>query len=1657
MLSTRFRTTPVHAFARIAIAAAIAIAGMALPALASAQPAFSKSFNPATIGPGSASELVFVIDNSAGGIQVTDLAFTDNLPAGVTLADPAAPGTDCGAATLTAPDGGGTITFTDGSIAAGATCTVSVLVTSSTVSTHMNVSGDLTSSAGNSGTATADLAVATDRPGFSKCFSPSSGPLGSRSTLTFTIDNSANGSSASNLTFSDSLPSGLVVADPANALTTCTGGILTASPGSSTVSYGAAFFGDASIGAGAACTVSVDVVPNVIGFLDNVSSDLSSIVDSASRSSGRAVDTLESTAGDIVLIKEFLADPVPPGGTVDLEFTILNRTRSADATEVNFTDDLDATLTGLVATGVPASACGGTVSGTSTLSFSGGTVAAASECSFTVTLQVPAGATPANYPNTTDNIEADLGFGEPSFGNAATDDLFVSSAPLFSKEFIDDPVGAGGQVTLRFTIVNPSTTSAATDIAFTDDLNSAIPGLAANSLVALSGTEPDPLVDPCGSGSELTLEDPNDDLPSPPFPTFPPDPTQLVFTGGRLEPAGTPGDVCTFDVVLDVPADAPSGIYTNTSSPVTATVDAETLTGSPASDDLVVVAAPRLTKSFTDDPVRPGDTVTLQFTLTHGAEETSDATGIAFTDDLGITLSGLAATGLPLSDVCGPGSSISGTDQLSFTGGSLSPGESCTFSVTLQVPAGAPLGSFTNTTSEIGATVGGLATTGPEASDDLIITEFSFTKTFIDSPVIAGDTTTLRFTIENNSTTFALTDMAFTDNLDAMLSGAAAVGLPAADICGAGSNISGTGNLTFTGGNLGPNSSCTFDVTVQIPAATADDQYSNITSTLSGTFDGNAVTVPAASAGLEVNSSLLLLSKSFTDDPVVPGGSVTLEFTITNTSSTETVTGIAFSDDLDTALSGMAATVVPANGFCGAGSQATGGGVLTVTGASLAPSASCTFQVTVQVPAGAADTTVVNTTSQVSGTVGALAVQGPAASDELILIQVAFSKAFAGPAAAAGSVELQFVIDNLSDTESLSGVAFLDDLDAVIPGLIAANTPLAGVCGAGSELTGSSVLTLTGGNVPAGESCAFSVLLNIPASAVPGSFTNTTSNLTSGGLFLAGPASASLSIQPPPGFGKVFAPNAIAIDGTSTLTFTIDNSGSTLAADSLTFTDNLPAGIEVADPANAASSCGGTVTANAGSGNIDFSGGSVAAGSQCTVQVDITGTAEGTFVNVTEALLSSNGGGGTATDSIDVVAEDFVLTKSFRTEPVLPGGLVEMELSIVNGSDFALTDIALTDDLDAALAGLAAEGLPIADVCGAGSQISGTSTVTLNGGNLPAGGSCTVVVPVRLPADAPTGTFTNTTSVATGTREGVTVEAAPDTADLIVEPLAFTKTFGPAIVAAGSTTTATFEIVNPDPANAVSGLAFTDDLEAFVPGMTAANTPINDACGAGSLVDGTSTIAFSDGTLAAGGSCSFQVVLNVPTGTAAGEFINTTSTLTSTVGDTQTSAAAASGTLGIEPPPTFAKAFSPTTIAPGETSTLTFTIDNNASQLDADSLAFDDNLPAGVAVAAAPAVTNTCGGTLTADAGIGLIGLTGGSVTQGATCQIQVDITSNASGTFTNVSGDLTSSQGNSGNATATLTVSQAIPVPLFNATWLALLTLLLAAFGWQALITQKP
>lgn len=125
-----------------------------------------------------------------------------------------------------------------------------------------------------------------------------------------------------------------------------------------------------------------------------------------------------------------------------------------------------------------------------------------------------------------------------------------------------------------------------------------------------------------------------------------------------------------------------------------------------------------------------------------------------------------------------------------------------------------------------------------------------------------------------------------------------------------------------------------------------------------------------------------------------------------------------------------------------------------------------------------------------------------------------------------------------------------------------------------------------------------------------------------------------------------------------------------------------------------------------------------------------------------------------------------------------------------------------------------------------------------------------------------------------------------------------------------------------------------------------------------------------------------------------------------------------------DPPPLFAKAFAPDVVGESFDTTLTFTIDNSAGAVAATDLAFLDTLPFDLLVAAEPVPSSSCGGVLVAAPSTPNISLSGGSVAASATCTISVGVNAPSPGAFENVTNDLTSSYGNSGTASDTLTVT---------------------------------
>ena len=102
------------------------------------EPTIDKAFSPNNILAGGVSTLDFTLDNS-NATPLSDVNFTDNLPAGVVVAGTPNVSNACGG-TVTAVAGSGTISLAGGYLDESANCIVSVDVTAATAGTYNNTS-----------------------------------------------------------------------------------------------------------------------------------------------------------------------------------------------------------------------------------------------------------------------------------------------------------------------------------------------------------------------------------------------------------------------------------------------------------------------------------------------------------------------------------------------------------------------------------------------------------------------------------------------------------------------------------------------------------------------------------------------------------------------------------------------------------------------------------------------------------------------------------------------------------------------------------------------------------------------------------------------------------------------------------------------------------------------------------------------------------------------------------------------------------------------------------------------------------------------------------------------------------------------------------------------------------------------------------------------------------------------------------------------------------------------------------------------------------------------------------------------------------------------------------------------------------------------------
>ena len=655
-------------------------------------------------------------------------------------------------------------------------------------------------------------------------------------------------------------------------------------------------------------------------------------------------------------------------------------------------------------------------------------------------------------------------------------------------------------------------------------------------------------------------------------------------------------------------------------------------------------------------------------------------------------------------------------------------------------------------------------------------------------------------------------------------------------------------------------------------------------------------------------------------------------------------------------------------------------------------------------------------------------------------------------AGALGQVGLHFTIHNPNPQDPLgldptfnhlTGVGFTDTL----PGGLIIFTPngLVASCGGVTATAGSNQITMANGTVGAGLTCTIDVTINAPAGTPPGLLHNVTSAVTSNEGGAGNTASSDITVQAvqstPPLFSKQFGTQSIALNGTTTLTFTITNTNQT-SLTGVSFSDPLPAGLVVASTPGLTSTCGGVATAIAGSSNVSLTGGTLTSGQQCQVAVNVTGTAAGTKNNVSGTVSATeSGAGGTASASLAVVAPP-VISKAFGTQTIAVNGTTTLTVTITNpaANTVALSGVAFTDNLPAGLTVAATPG--VTNTCGGTvTAAAGSTSVALSGGSVAVGGSCSVTANVT---GATAGAKDNTISGASSTNGGTA--ATSNTATVTVSnTLTIAKSFGAVTIPLNGSTSLNFTITNPNAGVTVTGVAFTDTLPAGL--VVATPASLNGTCGGTiTATAGASSVSLSGATLAGGASCTVSVTV---TGTSAGVKNNSV-----TVSSTQTGTSSPSNAnLTVIAPPTIGKQFGAGSVLVNGSTTLTFNIANPNATSAMSGIGMTDTLPAGLVVSTPNGLTGSCGGgTITAVAGSGSITLTGASLASASSCSFSVNVTATAAGQLVNNTGAVTSVEGGTGgSATATLQVNGSAPRPATNIPtlqrWmLALLGLLLAA-----------
>jgi len=812
------------------------------------------SLSSPTIAPANISTLTYTLTNSSG-TAATDIGFYVTLPTDLLIADQVEGFSSCTDGSFTANAGDSSFSADNYRLGVGASCYIKFNVTGT--ASGAILASSLNSSLGAGADVSTTLIVNASLMTTSVIVSNDPISVGALNTINYTFSNS--GVSASIEQVSITLPAGVSIAPIPNYTTDCSGLVVSEAAGAGTISLSSGI-----LVSEASCTASIDILASLAGTTHLVWKDVTTNV-GATGKVGVTFDVVREFAN-----LNFSPITVVPGQEANLEVTLTNFDRSYAANSISFTNDLGATLTGLVATGLPlADVCGSgsTLSGTSALTLSGGAISSGSSCSFTIPVTVPAGAALGSYTNTATNISAIVNGSTVNYADV-NNVLIVSNTPSLTMSVVEPFLTAGDDVTLRYVLTNLDGTHAANAMSFTSNFQ-AIDGIVFKSYPS-SGF--------CGTGTMSTASSNFGALDS------------LIISNASL----AAGDSCTFDVVTTLPSGIGSGSYTLSTASITSSINGQTVSsGAPSASVAVnVESAPSLSISFDDVNPLPGSSGVLNFSLAHSSNSSGSATGIGFTIDLGSVLTGMVATGLPIADMCGAGSNISGSGLLTFTSGSLNVGGSCEFSVAVQLPTDT-VGSYSFSSSEVSAQVSGNSVSNLGGATQFSISGFSVSKSFAVNPIRVGTAGTdmdLVYTFTNVAGADNATGITLYDDYSVINNSVVINSLTQTDFCGAGSTTAATSGrvMRVTGGLLNAGEQCSLTISLHIPTGVAPGSYISSSSYELVTIGGNTTSFPKVIDTLSIDELAVATSVNVTSPTSISSIIMSIVFTSDVTGFDET-------------------------------------------------------------------------------------------------------------------------------------------------------------------------------------------------------------------------------------------------------------------------------------------------------------------------------------------------------------------------------------------------------------------------------------------------------------------------------------------------------------------------------------------------------------------------------------------------------------------------------------------------------------------------------------------------------------------------------------------------------------------------------------------------